>query len=128
MAHSTKKLGMMFTIVGWSIALLVLILVFSKILDQQNNPNRSVSTVNAGNYQEVVLKRGRNGHYIFNGEINHRPVTFMVDTGASTIAIPGGLQQGLGIELGPATAVSTASGRATADAGRAPGSRRPGVG
>ena len=114
MAHSTKKLGMMFTIAGWSVALLVLILVFSKILDQQNNPNRSLTTLQGSDFQEVVLTRNRSGHYVFDGEINRRKVTFLVDTGATTTAIPGELYESLGVELGPATRVSTANGLTTA--------------
>ncbi len=114
MAHSTKKLGMMFTVAGWSIALLILLLVFNRILDQQNNPNRSLTTLQSADFQEVVLTRNRSGHYVFDGEINRRKVTFLVDTGATTTAIPGELHVSLGIELGPATRVSTANGMTTA--------------
>jgi hypothetical protein len=35
MAHSTKKLGMMFTAAAWILGFLLLALVFSRILDQQ---------------------------------------------------------------------------------------------
>ncbi len=114
MAHSTKKLGMMFTVGAWVLAFLIMALGFSKILDQQNNPNQSVSTLQTGEFQEVVLTRSRNGHYIFDGEINHRKVTFLVDTGATTTAIPGKLQHDLGLKAGPATSVSTANGVTTA--------------
>ena len=114
MTHSTKKLGMMFTVGGWILGFLLLILVFTKIIDQQNNPNQSVSTVQGGGYQEIVLRRSRNGHYVFDGEINHHKVTFLVDTGATTIAIPAHLQQSLGLSAGPAISVSTANGVTTA--------------
>jgi aspartyl protease family protein len=114
MAHSTKKLGMMFTAAAWIVGFLLIALVFSKILDQQNNPNQSISTLATGNFQEVVLIRNRNGHYVFDGEINHRKVTFLVDTGATTTAIPGGMQQALGLKAGVATSVSTANGLTTA--------------
>jgi len=114
MTHSTKKLGMMFTVGAWLLGLLIIALGFSKILDWQNNPNQSVSTLQTGEFQEVVLTRSRNGHYVFDGEINHRKVTFLVDTGATTTAIPGELQQTLGLKAGPATSVSTANGTTTA--------------
>ena len=114
MAHSTKKLGMMFTAGAWILGFLLLVLFFTKILDQQNNPNQSVSTLTGNNFQEVVLLRNRNGHYVFDGEINRRKVTFLVDTGATTTAIPGSMQQALGLSPGPATSVSTANGTATA--------------
>ena len=114
MAHSTKKLGMMFTAAAWILGFLLLALVFSKILDQQNNPNQSISTLATADFQEVVLLRNRNGHYVFDGEINQHKVTFLVDTGATTTAIPGSMQQTLGLKAGPATSVSTANGLTTA--------------
>ncbi len=114
MTHSTKKLRMMFTVGAWVLGFLIMVLAFSKILDRQNNPNQSVSTLQTGEFQEVVLTRNRNGHYVFDGEINHRKVTFLVDTGATTTAIPGDLQQTLGLKAGPATSVSTANGTTTA--------------
>ena len=114
MDHSTKKLGMMFTAAAWILGFLLLALVFSKILDQQSNPNQSVSTLQTADFQEVVLTRNRSGHYRFDGEINRQKVTFLVDTGATITAIPGRLQQPLGLEQGPATSVSTANGTTTA--------------
>jgi aspartyl protease family protein len=114
MAHSTKKLGMMFTAAAWIFGFFLLALVFAKILDQQNNPNQSISTLATGEFQQVVLLRNRNGHYVFDGEINRHKVTFLVDTGATITAIPGGLQRTLGLKAGPAISVSTANGLTTA--------------
>ena len=114
MSHSTKKLGMMFTAAAWILGFLLLALVFSKILDQQGNPNQSVSTLQTAEFQEVVLQRNRSGHYRFDGEVNRHKVTFLVDTGATLTAIPGSLQQTLGLKPGPATSVSTANGLTTA--------------
>jgi len=114
MTHSTKKLGMMFTAAAWILGFFLLALLFSKILDQHNNPNQSLATLATSDFREVVLLRNRNGHYVFDGEINRHKVTFLVDTGATTTAIPGGMQQTLGLKSGPATAVSTANGVTTA--------------
>ena len=114
MPHSTKKLGMMFTAAAWILGFFLLALLFSKILDQQNNPNQSFATLATSDFREVVLLRNRNGHYVFDGEINRHKVTFLVDTGATTTAIPGGMQQALGLKAGPATSVSTANGLTTA--------------
>ena len=114
MQHSTKKLGMMFTLSGWIIGFLILALIFSNILDNQNNPNRSVATSQSSQFQQIVLQRNRYGHYVFDGEINGKPVTFLVDTGATTTSIPANLQKYLQLKVGPAFNVSTANGVATA--------------
>lgn len=110
MTHSTKKLGVMFIAGGCILGFLLLVLVFGKVLDRQNNPNQSISTLQTGQFKEIVLQRNRQGHYVFDGEINHQRVTFLVDTGATTTAIPGALQDPLGLRAGPVTSVSTANG------------------
>jgi aspartyl protease family protein len=114
MQHSTKKLGMMFTLSGWIIGFLILALVFSNILDYQANPNQSVATSQSSQFQQIELRRNRYGHYVFDGEINRKPVTFLVDTGASMTSIPANLQQYLQLEAGRPFRVSTANGIATA--------------
>ena len=104
----------MFSAAGWILGFLLLALVFGKLLDRQNNPNQSIATLQRAGSQEIKLLRNRNGHYVFDGEINHQQVTFLVDTGATTTAIPAHLQQPLGLKLGAATSVSTANGVTTA--------------
>ena len=104
----------MFIAGACSLGLLLLTLVFNNILDHQNNPNQSVATIQGGGFEEIVLQRNRSGHYVFNGEINHKKITFLVDTGATITAIPAHLQQKLGLKAGQATLVSTANGVTTA--------------
>lgn len=104
----------MFTLSGWIIGFLLIALVFSKILDHQANPNQSVATSISAQSSEIVLQRNRYGHYVFDGEINGKPVTFLVDTGATTTSIPADLQKYLQLKAGPAFNVSTANGVATA--------------
>jgi aspartyl protease family protein len=114
MANSTKKLGMMFTALAWILGFFLLALIFSGILDRQANPNQSVATLQTSQFSEIVLQRNRQGHYVFDGEINRRRVTFLVDTGATTTAIPGELQEYLGLKAGPSAMVSTANGQTRA--------------
>ena len=110
MAHSTRKLGVTFTWLGWIIGFFMLALVFDRILERQLNPNQRVNTLQSGDYQEIVLKRNRQGHYLFNGEINGHTVTFLVDTGATMTSIPAELGERLGLRPGQRYGVLTASG------------------
>ena len=41
----------------------------------------------AAGAQEIVLPVGLGGHFMSNGAINGRPVQFMVDTGATVVAL-----------------------------------------
>lgn len=59
---------------------------------------------------KVVVQRGRNGHYLAEGEINGQPVTFLIDTGATDVALPQDLARRLGLEFGPEVVVMTAGG------------------
>ena len=104
----------MFTLGGWMVGFLILALAFSKILDHQDNPNQSLATSESGKSQQIELKRNRNGHYVFNGEINQKPVRFLVDTGATMTSIPSSLQQYLNLQAGQPFQVSTANGVTTA--------------
>ena len=114
MQHNTKKLGMMFTLSGWILGFLILGLIFSKVLDHQANPNQSVATSQSSRFSEITLERNRYGHYVFNGEINNKSVTFLVDTGATTTSIPADLQAYLQLKVGRPVNISTANGVATA--------------
>jgi aspartyl protease family protein len=73
---------------------------------EQHNPNHALSATAA----EVVLERNRSGHYVADGEINGERVTFLVDTGATTVALPMSLARRLGLTLGAAVTVQTANG------------------
>lgn len=60
----------------------------------------------------VVLQRQRNGHFSAAGSINGHEVSFLVDTGATDVAISEKLARALGIEFGPAISLMTAAGPA----------------
>lgn len=58
----------------------------------------------------VVLQRKRNGHFGVAGEINSQPVTFLVDTGATDVAVSEHVARSLALEFGPRVTVMTAAG------------------
>lgn len=100
--------------VGWLLVLGVLTYAFSRWLDAERNPNRVVqSSVREGGV-EVTLQQNRYGHYYVGGNINGHVVEFIVDTGATQVAVPAHLADRLELRAGPPVLVSTANGNATA--------------
>jgi len=99
----------------WVGIFVILGIFFSGILDKQNNPNQSANTLSLnGDIKELVLKRNRMGHYVANGSINSQPVTFMLDTGATDVAIPEAIARRLNLTRGPSATYQTANGSAQA--------------
>ena len=84
---------------------------FHDVIDRREHPNRNL-VVEPG-ASELVLRRDRAGHYRFPGWINGRPVRFLLDTGATQVAIPSAVAERLGLQRGAPIIISTANGRAT---------------
>jgi aspartyl protease family protein len=74
----------------------------------------TVSSVDSSGAVMVVLEQDRNGHYEAEGEINGQPVTFLVDTGATDVALPESVARALGLDFGPRVQVMTAAGPSNA--------------
>lgn len=70
----------------------------------------TVISVDAGGAAMIVLEQDRNGHYQVEGKINHQAVVFLVDTGATDVAIPESMARALGLDFGPRVQVMTAAG------------------
>ncbi len=82
-------------------------LYFENSLQARDNPNRQLQIAPGG---ELILKRGRDGHYVFPGTINGRPVTFLLDTGATLVSVPAHLAGELGLKAGARQQSITANG------------------
>jgi aspartyl protease family protein len=74
------------------------------------------SNFHAADVAEVRIPRGRNGHYFVTGYIDGHAMEFMVDTGASVVALNINQAKALGLDYrnGESIRVSTASGVAEA--------------
>lgn len=91
-----------------SLAILgVLYLFFDSHLQARYQPNRELRVAPGS---ELVLQRGRDGHYVFPGEINGHPVTFLLDTGATLVAVPAHLANTLHLQAGAQQSSVTANG------------------
>ena len=106
-----KKTGKGMIILAWIILLMLLSFYFSFYLERQKNPNRNLTLEQSGNIKQTRLQRNRAGHYVANGMINNRPVVFLLDTGATDIAIPAKIAEDLGLTPGAKMSVYTANGR-----------------
>ena len=77
-------------------------------------PERGGIVRQAGGAQAmVVIRADRAGHYQAEGQINGQPVQFLVDTGATDVAISERQARALGLEFGPRIALQTAGGPST---------------
>lgn len=97
-------------ILAWICGLGLLTFVFGDLLDRQENPNREPESVRIDNQTEVRLQQNRAGHYVTAGTINGVPVEFMIDTGATDVAIPAHLQERLGLIPTGSALAQTANG------------------
>lgn len=105
-----KRLGHKFIIAMWIIAMIMVFFLFENILEKDYNPNQQIITSEVGKQREITLKRNRYGHYVAQGKINNHPVTFLLDTGASDISIPGKIAKRLNLKRGQERRYQTANG------------------
>jgi len=106
-----SRLGRVMLFAAWVVGLAVLALFFQRLLSDRENPNRDPETVqDVQGRSQVVLRRNRSGHYVASGRINGKPVVFLVDTGATDVALPLQVAQRLGVPLGMAQIAKTANG------------------
>lgn len=98
---TTSRFGRGMIVAAWLLVLAMLTLMFYYYLEQRENPNRDpVSRVGEKGLREVVLKRNSSGHYIAGGKINGQSVTFLLDTGATDVAISEHLANRLNLRKG----------------------------
>lgn len=110
-ASAARPFGRVMMILFWLLAIGLLSYFFGNIEEQQYNPNQNLSHIQTASAREVVLERNRYHHYVASGFINGVPVTFMLDTGASTVAVPAKIAAKIGLTPGARQISNTANGR-----------------
>ncbi len=107
----SQRIGKGLVFSAWILALALLTFLFSDVLDRDNNPNPNPLTLSGERGAlSVALKRNRAGHYVATGRINGHPVTFLVDTGATDVAIPERIARRIGLHKGHRRISRTAGG------------------
>lgn len=95
----------------WIGLLLVTTVIFNGVIENQHNPNQKLQvSVNQFGNPEVTLLRNKYGHYVASGEINNQAVVFLLDTGATLVAIPEHIADQLGLQKGASFLSETANG------------------
>lgn len=109
-----RRFGAVMIVLAWLAGLAVVALVMQNLIDDRHNPNTQVRVRTAEDgVKQLVLQRNSYGHYVANGTINGRKATFMLDTGATDVVVPGALAEDYGLERGYPQQARTANGVVT---------------
>jgi aspartyl protease family protein len=113
-ASPGKHIGQGMLIFSFVLGLGGLTFFFEEQIQQQANPNQNPLSMelNSG-IKEVVLQQNRQGHYVASGTVNNVPVLFLLDTGATDVAIPESIALAAGLRRGNTSRASTANGAVT---------------
>lgn len=106
-----KRAGKVLMLLAWGAGMFLATRYFGEWEQRQENPNAVVTSQHGNGYIEVQLASNRQGHFVSTGKINGRTVQFLLDTGATDVAIPGEVGETLQLPRGAPVMVSTANGR-----------------
>ena len=90
-----KRAGRVLLILAWCAGLFLATRFFGEWEARRENPNSAVTSQQGAGYIEVKLVSNGQGHFVASGQINGQPATFMLDTGATDVAIPVALAERL---------------------------------
>ncbi|MDN3521966.1 retropepsin-like aspartic protease family protein [Halomonas ramblicola] len=107
---AVRRTGLGMMLLFWMLFIAAGTWWFHGYVERQRNPNAHL--VNAvGDGEPLVLERSRSGHFLATGRINGEPVEFLVDTGATYVAVPASMAERLGLESTGGAWFNTANGR-----------------
>lgn len=108
-----RTAGKAMWIVAWLLGLFLATRFFAQWQDTQRNPNQQPDSAVGSGYAEVRLASNGQGHFLASGLINGEAVEFLLDTGATDVAIPAALAERLGLPRGAPISLHTANGTST---------------
>ncbi len=101
-----RRSGITMLVIAWALIFIGIYWFFNHTQKSAYNPNQNIESSEG----EVVLKRNREGHYVADGKINDEPVTFLLDTGATQVALSQELAARLNLKKLAPVRVQTANG------------------
>jgi len=110
--NETQSLGKVMVICAWILAILLMTLFFSR-WSKEYQMNTKPKMVTANGIKQTLIKRNVLNQYIVEGTLNGKPVTFLLDTGATDVVIPGKIAKNLQLENGIQGTAHTAGGKVT---------------
>ncbi|QLF93107.1 TIGR02281 family clan AA aspartic protease [Pseudomonas sp. ABC1] len=113
MSQAGSRIGRIMMLLAWGLGLWLAVRFFADWEASQVNPNSQPLSRIEGGEIEVQLAGNAQGHFVASGRINGQPVVFLLDTGATDVAIPAELIERLGLEKGAPLQLQTANGRTT---------------
>jgi|AntDeeMinimDraft_5_1070356.scaffolds.fasta_scaffold00117_9 aspartyl protease family protein len=88
----------LFFVMFWVALLGVASIFFGSWQSHQQNPNQDLVSHKSSGVIEIELEANRQGHYVANGQINNKAVTFFLDTGATSVSVPESIAMQAGLE------------------------------
>lgn len=110
-ADPVQRMGQGMLWIFWLLVLGVGTWLFSTWSDSRERAERTPQARISDDAIELRLQRGRGGHYLIDGRIDGGAVTFLLDTGATSVVVPADQAARLGLERGQRIPIRTASGR-----------------
>lgn len=108
---SVRRAGLGMMLLFWLLFIAVGSWWFHGFLAAQRNPNAHLVDAVEGGDTPITLERSHSGHFMATGRINGEPVEFLLDTGATYVAVPAKLAERLGLEASGSAWFNTANGR-----------------
>ncbi len=114
----SSRAGTAMMAIAWILFMFILAGGFDYLISKRINPNQNIVTneyyLANGLQKEIVLQRNPYGHYVTSGTINDYEVVFLLDTGATEIAVPESLANDIGLNKKQNKEKKTANGNARA--------------
>lgn len=105
---TARRLGAIFLIIGWVIAIVLVALLINEAMFK-SKPH-DISETEAG--KQIIIYRDYDSHFRVKGAINGVPVTFLIDTGATSIAVSADIAAKAGLKSKARLITETANGEA----------------